>query len=361
MFYHALRNGLAVRIDNQSNAGAISGADQSLRWRGRRKCTGPSLRILGGSAPCLQRITLCGILYPALPGLLLSTSDLVSLQLYRTPLTGYNLLGAMVACLAALPMLADLVIEFESQSATARNDRIRLPPVTRIVLPALTSFRFHGASEYLEDFISQIDAPQLQSISVDIIPQVVDYRATQLSKFIDRSVGPKLTLARRADFDFFSRSITVYPHVKHPPSDWRHAGALVSLKWVDWPVLDIAQLLSHFPTTLSNVIHLNLVAYEADHCLEDIGDVGWPLLLRQFSAVQTLRLSPALAWNVALALEDITGKLVDEVLPSLDLVWIVSQRAPFIEKFFATRMLCGLPVTVVDTETEFNERLESYV
>ncbi|KAH8983837.1 hypothetical protein EDB86DRAFT_171317 [Lactarius hatsudake] len=228
-------------------------------------------------------------------------------------------------------------------SATVRNDRIRLPPVTRIVLPALTSFRFHGASEYLEDFISQIDAPQLQSISVDNIPQLVDYRATQLSKFIDR------------------RSVTMYPHVKHPPSDWRHAEALVSLKWVDWPVMDIAQLLSHFPTTLSNVVHLNLVAYEADHCLEDIGDVDWLLLFRQFSTVQTLRLSPALAWNVALALEDIKGELVDEVLPSLDLVWIVGQRGPLIKKFIATRMLYGLPVTVVDTETEFNERLEFYV
>ncbi|KAH8980702.1 hypothetical protein EDB86DRAFT_2835222 [Lactarius hatsudake] len=153
----------------------------------------------------------------------------------------------------------------------------------------------------------------------------------------------------------------MYPHVKHPPSDRRHAEALVSLKWVDWPVMDIARLPSHFPTTLSNVIHLNLVAYEADHCLEDIGDVDWLLLFRQFSTVQTLRLSPVLAWNVALALEDIKGELVDEVLPSLDLVWIVGQRGPLIEKFIATCMLYGLPVTAVDTETEFDERLEFYV
>ncbi|KAH8983830.1 hypothetical protein EDB86DRAFT_3085039 [Lactarius hatsudake] len=293
-------------------------------------------------------LTLCGILYLALPALLSSTSDLVSLQLYRTPPTSYKLLGAMVACLAALPILADLVIEFESRSATSRNDRISLPPITRILLPALTSFRFDGASEYLEDFVAQIDAPQLKCISVDNILRLVDYRATQLSKFIDRSVGPRLILARRADFDFFGRSITMYPLAKHPSSDWHHAEVLVSLKWVDWPVMDIAQLLSHFPATPSNVIHLNLVAYEANHCLEDISDVGWLQLLYHFSALQTLRLSPALVGNVALALEDITGKLVDELLPSLDLVWIVGQRASSIEKFIATRELYGRPITVVD-------------
>ncbi|KAH9171741.1 hypothetical protein EDB89DRAFT_1069319 [Lactarius sanguifluus] len=310
--------------------------------------------FLGVSAPHLKRITLCSILYPALPALLLSTNELVSLQLYRIPPTGYNSLEAMVASLAALPVLGDFDIEF--QSATLPNDRIPPPPVTRAVLPALTHFRFHGASKYLEDLVAQIDCPQLKCISVEHFPQPADYQVTQLSQFIDRSVGSKLTLSRRADVNFSSRSITVCPHANNPSSDWRLAEALVSFKWVNWPVLDVAQLLSHFPTTLSNVIHLNL-GLEASRRL----GVDWLHLFRQFSAVQTLRISPALVGNVALALEDIASELAAEVLPSLDLVCIAGHPASSIDKFTAARRLSGCPVTIVDTEMEFHERLESYV
>ncbi|KAI9453667.1 hypothetical protein BJY52DRAFT_1396504 [Lactarius psammicola] len=115
--------------------------------------------LLGGSAPCLQEITLNRIPYPTLPTLLLSASDLVILRLYRIPPPGYIPPEAMVASLATLPRLEDFIIEF--QSATSRPDRIPPPPVTRTILPALTYFEFRGASEYLEDLISRIDSPEL--------------------------------------------------------------------------------------------------------------------------------------------------------------------------------------------------------
>jgi len=34
-----------------------------------------------------------------------------------------------------------------------------LSPLTRVVLPSLTEFRFQVVSEYIEDFVSQIDVP----------------------------------------------------------------------------------------------------------------------------------------------------------------------------------------------------------
>lgn len=60
-------------------------------------------------------------------------------------------------------------------------------------------------------------------------------------------------------------------------------------------------------------------------------------------------------------LEDITQGLVGQILPSLDLIRVVGQPASSIEKFVAGRLLSGCPVIVVDTETEFSERLKSYV
>jgi len=53
--------------------------------------------------------------------------------------------------------------------------------------------------------------------------------------------------------------------------------------------------------------------------------------------------------------------MVAEVLPSIDLIRLVGQPASSIEKFVAGRRLSGRPVTVIDSETEFYERLKFYV
>ncbi|KAH9006638.1 hypothetical protein EDB86DRAFT_757322 [Lactarius hatsudake] len=151
-------------------------------------------------------------------------------------------------------------------------------------------------------------------------------------------------------------------HVNRPSWHWSPPNALVSYGFVNWHAsdLDIAQLLSHFPTTHSHVLHLDIGAGFGR--LMDMGDVNWLRLLHQFSTARTLRLGCGPAEHVALALEDmISGGLVDEVLPSLDLIYIEAQPASTIEKFIAARELSGCPVIVVDTETEFDERLESYV
>ncbi|KAH9171744.1 hypothetical protein EDB89DRAFT_2243298, partial [Lactarius sanguifluus] len=168
--------------------------------------------FLGGSAPRLRELTLSGISYITLPVLLLSATDLVKLDLRNIPPTGYTSPEAMVACLATLLRLDCFAIEFLSATPFPYRNRIHPPPITRTVLPALTSFEFKGASGYLEDLVGRIDNPQLKWVAIDL--QLVDYQVTQLSKFIDRSVGPKLTLSKRAHVQFFDHCVTfvVYPH-----------------------------------------------------------------------------------------------------------------------------------------------------
>ena len=114
--------------------------------------------FLGGSAPHLQDITLYRIPFPALPTLLLSTSDLVTLNLFQIPKSGYISPERMVACLAVLPRLQMFTIEFR-QFASLRPDQIRPSPATRHNLPALTDFKFSGEFKYLEDLVAQIDSP----------------------------------------------------------------------------------------------------------------------------------------------------------------------------------------------------------
>ena len=166
-----------------------------------------SADFLGGSAPSLREISLQLISFPALPTLLSSTSDLVTLNLCRIPTTGYISPEAMVTCLAALPRLKTFVFQFDP--ATSLPSQINPPPTTRSVLPALTDFDFKGSSQYMEALVVRIDGPQLSQIAIsyhdhqDDVPQVV-----QLSKFIDRSGGPKPILSRHARLTIFSYKVS---------------------------------------------------------------------------------------------------------------------------------------------------------
>ena len=316
-------------------------------------------RFLGSSTPCLQKMALDGVPYPTLPTLLLSASDLVELHLFNIPPTGYISPEAMAVGLAALPRLETFFMEF--RLATSRPDRMSPPPATRIVLPALTRFEFKGASEYLEGLVAQIDTPQLDRICINYYNQLADFRAAQLSQFIDRLAGPETIPFKRADITFSSGKITfdLYPRAKyHPSSRWCYARTTIMCEGIDWQVSHISQILSQFSTTLFSVVHLKLeLELGRGVQFESTDDVEWLLLLHQFPTIQTLHVSGKLAVHLSLALEDVAGGMAAEVLPSVDLIWLAGRR---IKKFVAARSLSGRPVTIISTIKEFNKRLESY-
>ena len=311
------------------------------------------VEFLGGSAPRLQSIFLDGIPFPALPTLLLTTGDLFCLDLRNIPRTGYVSPEEMVVGLAALPRLNTFVIEF--QSASPRPNLIHRPRATRTVLPALTEFTFKGASEYLEDLVARIDAPHLDRVSISYLNQLVDFQVAQLPLFIDRSVGPQLTSFRHARITFGNHSVTLCRHANYPSPDSHYAETKVLCHGIDWQVSHIAQVISHFSETLSNVVHLMLKF--GDIQSEGIEGVDWLPIIHQFSTVQTLHV----AGHVALALEHIAWETLTDTLPSLDLIYLEGRSASSIEKFVAARQLSGRPVTVLVTEGDFYERVKSHV
>ena len=317
--------------------------------------------FLGGSAPRLQFIYMFGIPFPALPALLLSTSDLVSLDLSKIPPSGYISPEAFVVGLAALPRLRDFTIEI--RSATPRPDRIHLPPVTRTVLPALTRFEFRGASEYLEDLASRIDTPQLDWTHIFYFNQLVDFQVPQLAMFLDRTVGPKLTQSMYAQVNFCGDRVT-FDMSRHANNyrvpDYARTG--IACQGLDWQVSHISQVLGHISATLSNVVHLKLDGRLKENSqLKGIDDVDWLHFLHQFPTARTLHVSQKLAAHVALTLQDLALEAVTQTPPSLDLIYLADQPASSIEKFVAARKRSGRPVSVVETETEFDEKLEPQV
>jgi hypothetical protein len=334
--------------------------------------------FLGGCAPCLQEITLSGIPCPALPTLLLSASHLVNLNLRYIPPTGCISPETLVVGLAALPRLECFILTFQSVTPSrASPDRTPPPLATRTVLPALTSFEFRGASEYLEDLVTRIDSPQLNNISIVYLDQPIYFQVDQLSKFISRSIGPHLPLLKHAQVTFFKErpgiTIDMYPSSNDPFSHLAPARTRISCEVLDWRVLRLARVLRKLSVTTCNVVHLKImtepVSLDSTYNIEwtyDVGrtyDLEWFRLLRQFPTAKTLCVSWDLARHIASTLENslISETTVAEALPSLDLVCLAGQPATSIEKFLMARQLSGPPVTVVNAESEFERRLESYV
>ncbi|KAH9165185.1 hypothetical protein EDB89DRAFT_336496 [Lactarius sanguifluus] len=299
--------------------------------------------FLDGSAPRLQKIYLAGLSFPALPTLLLSASDLVYLRLHDIPQNGYITPEAMVTGLAALPRLDTLWIWFKSQASRVdqRHSPLLLP---RNVLPSLLIFNFCGFSEYLEDFLARIDTPRLHCFKITYFNRL-DFRVPQLSQFITRTENFELTGFRHARVRFNVGNAFIKLDSEQGEHRINRITVRILCKGLDWQVSHLAQILGQSPVMVSNVDRLSIDEDDLQSGWQDyIDDTKWLQLLRPFTAVKTLHGSEQLGGHIALALDDISGEMVAEVLPALDSLWLDDQPAGSVEQFIAVRRVSGHPV-----------------
>jgi hypothetical protein len=305
--------------------------------------------FMGGPVPP----QLCGIPIPAIGKLLLSTRNLVTLSLEFAEPFACIPPEAMVAILSTLTRLKTLCIfflEVKPRGASRRQDH---PTLTRVVLPALTYFYYHGVSKYLEGIVSRIEAP-LDRITVLFSTYHVVSNIPLLRDFIGRT---KIRDAsHRADISFTNSDATI--------SLFQAKGG------VDFEVSTLA-----FPFSSYTLAELSLVARACNSflpllpSLDQLGiynperkplfsrwqseakDAQWIDLLRPFFVVKDLTLAEPVVESIASALEELVGERVTEVLPALQNIFLEgfrsSGRVPKgITKFIAARELSGRPVIV---------------
>jgi hypothetical protein len=123
----------------------------------------------------------------------------------------------------------------------------------------------------------------------------------------------------------------------------------------------MSQVLSQFSPILSNVVHLQFATEFYGDVLKRADDIECVDLLHQFSMVKVLYLDGQFAWYLARVLKSITGEMVAEALSSLELIYLKGPPTSPIQKFVVVRQLSDRPVIVVDTKSEFDERLKAYV
>ena len=269
--------------------------------------------FLGGSAPNLQSLSLEGIPFPGLPSLLLTATHLVHLNLSNIPHSGYFLPISIVACLSTLTGLESLRLEFESPRYRPDQDWRLHFPRTRSILPALTSLMFKGTSEYLEDLVARINAPQLADFNLTFFNRLTFY-TPELAQFIERT--PAFRERDEACVEFYDSCVSV----TLPQANSHRLHLRVLCRPSDWQLGSLAQVCtSSFPQDLICMVE-RLYILDGSfglHWQDDIDRSQWRNFLLPFVGVKDLYLSWKFVPHIAPALQELVGESVTEVLPAL--------------------------------------------
>ena len=294
--------------------------------------------FLGGSVPRLDFLTLDGIPFPGLPKLLLSATYVVDLYIKNIPCFGYFSPDAMLTALSTLTSLKHLQLGFDSLQYRPSSESRRPHPLTHPVLPALTHFWFRGASEYLEDLVAHIDAPQLSHLGTAFFNEIV-FNTPQLVQFIYRT--STLKSLEKATVVLKDGTVTV----KLRQISSMEQGCTPSP-----------------PLSTSEAYLAELYIYTAIYLQPDWPDnTLWLELLHPFAAVKNLCLSEEFAPRIVLVLQELVGGRTTGVLPILQNIFLEGLRPSgpvqeAIGQFVAARQVAGHPIIVTRWERELKKK-----
>jgi hypothetical protein len=252
----------------------------------------------------------------------------------------------MVALISVLSSLELLFLRFQSPQSRPGWESRSLPPPKRSILPTLDYFCFNGVTEYLEDLVTFIDAPQLHYFEIIFFNQI-DFDCPRLAQFITRT--PTLRALDEARVQFDDVSARVAPPAGSTTPTFYIA---ISCREPDWQLSSIEQVCNSLHP-LSTVERL-YIDHEYSQLVwknDAIEDTLWLELLRPFTAVKNLYLSKEFAPGIAAGREELVGGRITEVLPSLQNIFVegLEPSGPFQEnigQFVAARQLSGHTIAI---------------
>jgi hypothetical protein len=311
--------------------------------------------FLGGYAPLLTVIGMCGVAFPALPKLLLSTGNLVSLDLWNIPRSGYFSPEALVMGISAMTQLKSLTILFDFPTSHFHATNLRTPPSGRTVLPALTNLKFCGVNEYLEDIVARIDTPLLELIDLRFFNRLL-FEIPHLSHFVRRT----RQLASPTQAKIYSSGSAVSLALIHQPGTPHTTipipGQLrlqIKCRQFDWQLSALSQISTQLSPFLSGVGQLDVRAFPPSASgRDDLDLTRWLELLRLFGGVDKLRVADELVWDIARALQRVISDPDPELFPALRELFLVGNSQEFtavletIAPFISAHQLSGQPIVV---------------
>ena len=305
--------------------------------------------FLSGSAPNLEHLTVSGIPFPGLPKLLLSATHLVFLYLV-IPHSGYISPDEMVAALSILTELKAITIEFKSPRSCPDPASRRPPPKTRSVL-VLKHLWFKGVSEYLDDLVACIAAPQLSTLSILFFNDTV-FDTPQLVRFISHT--PMSEALETAHITLQDRDATVRFSSQKFRGDF---SVTINCKRLDWQVSSLEQVCTSCLPPLSSLQDLYFhdqprwtAARPADW-KDSVENRHWLEPLRPFIAVKNLYLSEKFTSRIGPALQELVEGRTTDVLPALQNIFLKGLKSSrsFQEstgEFVAARQATNHPIVI---------------
>ena len=209
---------------------------------------------------------------PALLELLLHSTGLVDLKLHKIP----NLECLPPDALSRMPHLRSLSLDLLS-FPLPRND-VGLPtqPGERVVLPALTCFKYRGTSKYLDSFVARIDAPHLGEIDITFFCQPT-MDAFQLRRFIQR-IEMQTSLSRaKVETSTHAISISFTDSGASTPLRLQ-----ISCKQLDWQLSCMTQICDRISPILFHVGDLGINITQLSDGQDNPGVEPWLDLFRSF-------------------------------------------------------------------------------
>ena len=313
--------------------------------------------FLGGSAPRLRKLHLCGIPFPGLPKLLLSANHLVDLQLRSIPYSGYISPEAMATALSALTSLQLFSLMFLFTPSLPNWAR-RPSPLTRSLLPVLEKLKFGGATEYLDDLVAHIDVPRLSSLDVAFSTlSILD--APQFTQLISHT--PTFEVLKTALIIFGIQGAWV-----RLSSETHGYSLTVRIRegGLDKQLRSLQRVftlcLPPLSTASSSDLYVDENVFPLDLPGDEVEDL-WLELLHSFTAVKNLYLSKKIASCIIPALKQLVGDRTTEVLPALEKIFLEERPHGPVQKgfreFIAARRLSGHP-TAVFLPSEWEKDME---
>ncbi|KAH9178384.1 hypothetical protein EDB89DRAFT_1171098 [Lactarius sanguifluus] len=218
------------------------------------------------------------------------------------------------------------------------------PPSDRVVLPALTCFKYRGISKYLDGLVARIDAPSLREIDITFFNQPT-LDVSQLCLFINRIETQSSPLC--ADILFSGGAFFVT--FTRPALNTR-LGLQISCGQSDWQLSFISQICDHFSSFLFSVEDLDIKTIGQSSVSHDVDDEQWLGLIRAFDGTKNFRVIGELATDILRALRpaDEGHKIVLPALRNLH-IQPVFMREPLtnsVVSFVTQRQLASRPVQI---------------
>jgi hypothetical protein len=309
-------------------------------------------------APNLRYLALQGVVFPTELPLFTHLSTLVTLILICIPASYYFHPGHLLTQLQGLLHLEELSIGFAIPIPIPSTEVELLPaPIPRVTLPSLKRFMFRGVAVYLENLVSQINAPLLERLTITLFFEVA-FTLVALTQFIHITGGFRCLSAKIL---FKREGVSI---VTDNGESARSGGLTINVNCenLDWQIDAATQCCGALEQFLSGVEELTLDLDEdgmSSDWNDSLDSMLWHELLLPFLSVKKLQIGSSLTFELSDALKSDAPELDLNLLPELQKLEVqldINDANRAFSTFIETRELEGRHVELLASQTEAHAR-----